>query len=85
MADLFSSNYQRGFEMLFFLVIFVCISLFIVIIAKVIKVIKTDAKLQQKKKEKEIELLQTQIDSMKEGKGTWKVLFLLVKKWKKLN
>lgn len=70
MADLFSSNYQRGFEMLFFLVIFVCISLFIVIIAKVIKVIKTDAKLQQKKKEKEIELLQTQIDSMKEGKGT---------------
>ena len=70
MADLFSSNYQRGFEMLFFLVIFVCISLFIVIIANVIKVIKTDAKLQQKKKEKEIELLQTQIDSMKEGKGT---------------
>lgn len=35
-----------------------------------IKYIKKDNDLQQKKKEKEIELLQAQIDSLKEGKGT---------------
>lgn len=35
-----------------------------------IKYVKKDSELQRKKKEKEIELLQAQMDSLKEGKGT---------------
>ena len=39
------------------------------IVKKLVKVLKTDTELQRKKKEKEIELLQAQIDSLKEKKN----------------
>lgn len=57
----------------------VCLMLFVFIVPLLIIAIpirrfvifvKRDTKLQQKKKEKEIELLQARIDSLKKEKGT---------------
>ena len=71
MAELFSSSYQGGIELFLPVLwsVFVVV-LFIFPIFALIKYVKKDSDLQRKKKEKEIELLQAQIDAIKEGKGT---------------
>ena len=40
-------------------------------IRRFVKYVRKDIELHQKEKEKKIELLQAQIDSLKEGKGTY--------------
>lgn len=71
MAELFSAGYQRGIELSFMVLwsVFVAV-LFIFPIFALVKYVKKDNDLQRKKKEKEIELLQAQIDAIKEGKDT---------------
>lgn len=69
MAELFSASYQGGIEFS----IMVLWSFFVVVLCifpifALIKYVKKDSDLQRKKKEKEIELLQAQIDAIKEGK-----------------
>lgn len=71
MAELFSSSYQGRIELSLLIVWFVFVLvLFILPIYLLVKYVKKDNDLQRKKKEKEIELLQAQIDATKEGKST---------------
>ena len=70
MAELFSSSYQGGIEMSFLTIWLVFVLVLIILpIYVLVKYIKKDSDLHRKKKEKEIELLQAQIDSLKEEKG----------------
>lgn len=63
MAELFSSSYQGGIEMSFLTIWLVFVLVLIILpIYVLVKYIKKDSDLKRKKEEKEIELMQTQID-----------------------
>lgn len=63
MAELFSSSYQGGIEMSFWAIWLVFVLVLIILpIYVLVKYIKKDSDLKRKKEEKEIELMQTQID-----------------------
>lgn len=63
MAELFSSSYQGGIEMSFLSIWLVFVLVLIILpIYVLVKYIKKDSDLKRKKEEKEIELMQTQID-----------------------
>ena len=65
-------RYKGGVSIFSYMLLFLVFSLGIpfLIINRIVKSVKVDNDLQRKKKEKEIELLQAQIDSLKGEKGT---------------